>query len=325
MTPAPPASPPPRRAIGDPIDPLVVAARAWGPLPVHTTVRDLPGADLIAVGQDEAVAVSIDQPPRRPDPTEPAAPWTAWVWSWRLNGDWPHHRERQVPPYTTVESIALAHGTMPTQAFYLPGLLWRPGPLRRRPLAPLVVDGDTTLNLVAALARLPRIPRPRDAAIARVAEIRALYGRMLADIAYRIENSALFDTTVTPTRQFETALALWSDVTARTSDEEIIHRASAVAVAFDTARAHAETIGLLHLPHTARDSARRAAGAARLANSTNSEAEQAAAHGQVVSILSGLRISYLPDPATMPRAITAPPANGSPDAAEGALDRQPLS
>lgn len=83
--------------------------------------------------------------------------------------------------------------------------------------------------------------------------MKAAYDRLLADIDYRMEDSALLDTTtVTATRQSETALALWSDVTARTSDEAVIHHA---------------------------------AGAARLANSTNSEAKQAAAHAPVVSIL----------------------------------------
>ena len=134
---------------------------------------------------------------------------------------------------------------------------------------------------------------------------------MLAAIAYRIENSALFDSTVATTRQFHTALALSSDVTSNTSDEEVIRRSALVTVAFDTARANAETIGELHLHYTARGPARRAAGAARLANSSTTETERDAAHSRVVSILRSLALDCLPDPAALPRAITAPPRPNS--------------
>ena len=64
---------------------------------------------------------------------------------------------------------------------------------------------------------------------------------------------------------------------------------------FDAARANADTLGLDHLPVTARDDARRAAGAARLAAGAATEAERAAANAQVVRILGSLALYYLPD------------------------------
>jgi len=292
----------PRRALVDPVHPDEVARRAWQPLPLDTTVKVLAGADLMAVNGADFVVASIEAVDPQPLALDLAL---AAVYTWRNGGDSPRHRERQVPEYTTVESVVLAHAVMPTAAFYLPGLRWRGR------LSPLVIDQATTISLAAAFARLPRTSGPREAAIARVAEIRALYGRMLADIAYRIENSAFFDSTVATTRQFQTALALWSDVTRSTSDEEVIRRSALVTVAFDTARSHAETIGELHLPHTARGPARRAAGAARLANSSTTEAERDAAHSHVVSILRSLALDCLPDPAALPRAITAPPRPNS--------------
>lgn len=81
-------------------------------------------------------------------------------------------------------------------------------------------------------------------AVHQVDEIRALYGRMLSDIAYRIENSPFFDSSVPTTRQFETSLAMWSDVIPSTSDDEVVRRSAVVAVAFGTARSHAEVVGL---------------------------------------------------------------------------------
>ncbi len=302
MTRDPQSQPLPRRALVDPVHPDEVARRAWQPLPLDTTVKVLAGADLMAVNGADFVVASIEAVDPQPLALDLAL---AAVYTWRNGGDSPRYRERQVPEYTTVESVVLAHAVMPTAAFYLPGLRWRGR------LSPLVIDQATTISLTAAFARLPRTSGPREAAIARVAEIRALYGRMLADIAYRIENSAFFDSTVATTRQFQTALALWSDVTRSTSDEEVIRRSALVTVAFDTARANAETIGELHLPHTARGPARRAAGAARLAKSSTTEAERDAAHSHVVSILRSLALDCLPDPAALPRAITAPPRPNS--------------
>ena len=302
MTRDPQDQPLPRRALVDPVHPDEEARRAWQPLPLDTTVKVLAGADHMAVNGADFVVASIEAVDPQPLALDLAL---AAVYTWRNGGDSPRHRERQVPEYTTVESVVLAHAVMPTAAFYLPGLRWRGR------LSPLVIDQATTISLAAAFARLPRTSGPREAAIARVAEIRALYGRMLADIAYRIENSAFFDSTVATTRQFQTALALWSDVTRSTSDEEVIRRSALVTVAFDTARSHAETIGELHLPHTARGPARRAAGAARLANSSTTEAERDAAHSHVVSILRSLALDCLPDPAALPRAITAPPRPNS--------------
>lgn len=98
------------------------------------------------------------------------------------------------------------------------------------------------------MALLPSADAARDAAIARVADVRALYGRMLSDVAYRIENSALFDHAVAITNDFETALTLWADVTDDTPASEVVRLAAVVKVTFDTARAQAETVGLGHLP-----------------------------------------------------------------------------
>ena len=52
---------------------------------------------------------------------------------------------------------------------------------------------DVLAGVAEFVAALPPLPDPRREAQGRVAEVRAIYGRMLADVAYRIENAALFD------------------------------------------------------------------------------------------------------------------------------------
>lgn len=268
--------------------------RAWQRLRLDTPVELLGRANVIMVDGDEYVVATIV-----PVVTRLLALDLAPVFTWRNGGGWPRRRQRDVPGFTTVESLALAHGLAPTRAFHLPTLAWR------WVSPPRVVENDTTISLAEAFARLPRDDGPRVAAVHRVDEIRALYGRMLSDIAYRIENSALFDSSVPTTRQFETALALWSDVSLSTSDDEVVRRSALVTIAFETARSHAETVGLGHLPTTAHGSARRAAGAARLARSSTSEAERDSAQLRVVSILRSLALSCLPDPTALPREITS--------------------
>lgn len=267
---------------------------AWQPLRLDTPVRLLGYTDVIAVRADGYVAASILPVVRGPFALD-----LALVATWRNGGGWPRHRSRDVPGFTSIASLALARGLVASSAFILPGLSWRSA----RP--PLVREHGTTISLAEAFARLPRDAGPRAAAASLVDGIRAQYGSALADIAYRIENSALFDSTVPTTRQFETALALFSDVTDRTNDDEVVRRSAVVALAFRTARSHAETVGLAHLPRTAHDSARRAAGAARLARSSTSGAEREAAELRVARILGSLSLDCLPDPATLPRAINS--------------------
>lgn len=275
--------------------------RPWEEIRLDTRVELLDRAFVIALRDDEYVAMGIASDARR----SLSSIHMADVLSWRNGGEWPRFHSRSVPTFTTVESAALAHGLSPLRAFRLPRLLWR------GPLPPRVVDGNARISLAEAVARLPAQGNPRAAAVDDVAEIRALYGRMLADIAYRIENSALFDSAVPTTRQFETALALWADVHEGTTDEEVTRRAVMVDIAFRTARSHAETVGFGHLPAASHNSARRAAGAARLAQSSPSGAERDAAHLRVVSILRSLSLSCLPDPSDLPLAITTGVADPS--------------
>ena len=209
--------------------------------------------------------------------------------TWRGDGGPIRRQYRVVPGFATLGSLALGRDVRLVRGYRSRAGRWGvTGPR-------LLIDG-AWLRPAEVEALLPPADAPRNAAVARVADVRALYGRMLTDVAYRIENSALFDSSVALTSRFETALAAWSDLSDVTPAEELVRCSAAVQVSFDAARANPETLGIGHLPETARDDARRAAGAARLAANAGTEAERVVAHATVVRILSSLGLYYLPAP-----------------------------
>lgn len=135
---------------------------------------------------------------------------------------------------------------------------------------------------------------PRQLAFRRVEAIRQRYLELREDIAYRIECSALFDPIEPTTAEFESALVAFDDVNDQTPTDELDLYASEVEVTFNVAQANAERLGLSHLPESARDDARRAGKAARLATNATSEGERQASLSQVRRILDALAIYYLP-------------------------------
>ena len=199
---------------------------------LDTHVSDVDAVVLVA-GDDVLV---VDAPtPRR------AMDGEVLVRQWRNSGPFPRHRGRTVPTYATLASLGVAQELIAERAFLVDGVRWR------GLLAPALWLEGREWGVAEFVAALPPLPDPRREAQGRVAEVRAIYGRMLADVAYRIENAALFDSAVETTRRFETALALWADVTPSTADDEVRRRAALVELAFETARAHAETVGLPNL------------------------------------------------------------------------------
>ena len=274
---------------------VVVAGRPWEPVPLDAEVSTLVHTHLLVVGDSDAAVMSVD-PPRATEYGELSGQFV--IATWRRGGPFPRLRVGSAPGFATVASVMLSRGVVARRAFRVDAIT------RAWFGRPRVAHGDVTMTIDEALARIPAAPDPRAAAQARASRVRTTYGRMLADIAYRIENSALFDSAVPTTAAFERALALWSDVTAGTADEEVVRRSALVAVTFDTARAHAETVGLAHLPLTARDQGRRAAGAARLVRSASTEAEREAAQSQVIRILDALALYYLPGPKEFRQALT---------------------
>lgn len=266
----------------------------WRPLPLDTPVETV-SAMLLVSGTDALVATCAPNP----------RPGVNWIFDllkviqWRNSGPLPRKVVREVSRHATVESIGVAQELRPERAFKLAEVRWPPF---GRPLIQ-AVPAMRLVTVDQALKSLPALQDARYRAEAQMAEVRELYGRMLGDIAYRIENSALFDSAVPLTKQFGAAMALWAAIDDATPDAEVTRRASLAKVTFDAARAHAETVGIAHLPETARAPARRAAGAARLAANTTVEAEREAAMAGAIQLLESLALYYLPGPDDFRAAI----------------------
>ena len=171
----------------------------------------------------------------------------------------------------------------------LVGGVWKRGQ-NQALLPPAVVEKSWQLLPSQVMAKTPLAdgiagPTPQD----RVDVVKAAYGRLLSDIVYRIENSALFDAAHPATSRFEIALLSWDP--ASTDAAKQVHE---IEDSFTAARREAERLGLEHLPLTARGSARRAAKAATTALSDAPEAERVAALARVEEILTSLALYYLP-------------------------------
>lgn len=186
---------------------------------------------------------------------------------------------------------------------------------RRRPaITRLPRQDDPTLSYEPAelVSRVRAISQPSGtvrasapaAAQARVDAVKADYGELASDIAYRIENSALFDDSEPLTKEFRLLLMRWDDESWHAAPSALERLAMEVRLAFDTARNNAEALGFTHLPRTARARAVRAAKAAELALHATTDGERQAASSQLSRILSQLSLHYLPTSGDVPRMIS---------------------
>ncbi|MDO5677693.1 MAG: hypothetical protein Q4G35_09345 [Propionibacteriaceae bacterium] len=163
----------------------------------------------------------------------------------------------------------------------------------------LHLDGSNLLEYVRARLRGERPETQlsevrREAILDRAQAVVDEYTALKLDVAYRIENSALFDPAVPTTQALEVALVRWQNEADLLAMKELDALASEVEIAYAVARDHAETVGFSHLPGAKEADARRAAKAARLAERASSEGERIAAQEQVVRILESLALHYLP-------------------------------
>lgn len=133
------------------------------------------------------------------------------------------------------------------------------------------------------------------------------YGELMLDVAYRIENSALFDSAVATTEAFNVAMVRYQNEVETLNLDELAAAVRDLEITYSVARDHAETVGLAHLPASAQPDARRAAKAARLAADAGTDGERAAAMDQVIKILRSLALYYLPEPENVRKELAAPP------------------
>lgn len=174
-------------------------------------------------------------------------------------------------------------------------------PVRILTAGSLELDGTNIVEYATArqLGQRPELltdVQRREAVLGRIEDVKQEYGGLRTDVGYRIENSALFDPSVPPTSAFEVALARYDAQADGLGLDELDELATDVEITYSVARDHAETIGMAHLPATARADARRAAKAYRLAAGASNDAEREAAMSQVVRILESLALYYLPAP-----------------------------
>lgn len=263
----------------------------WGDIPLDTTLGSLSGTSFLAAAKDGHALGTVLAP------RSTASPFRL-VEAWIGTGSRTSRRSRDLPRNQTLAACCLLLGLTAQQAMRVPAVDW----LRTNPS---VRVGDEWWGPERLREQMPMPAAHVGSAAERVDHIKQEYGRLRGDLVYRLENAALFDPAVGLTQQFETSLVLWDNVSPGTPEAEVVRRASMVQVTFDTARAHAETVGINHLPMMARTSVERAAKAARLARQTSSEAERRTALDRVTRILRALALYYLPDPDAIDRAITA--------------------
>lgn len=142
---------------------------------------------------------------------------------------------------------------------------------------------------------MQRLEDRRAAIVARVDDLRAEHIALREDIVFRIDFPAMFDTSVPTTAEFQTSLVRFDDVAAAGDVDDLEQAAAEVEITYATARQHAETVGIRHLPEDKRDDARRASKAARLAARASTEGERVASLTQTKRILDSLGLHYMPE------------------------------
>lgn len=229
-----------------------------------------------------------------------------------------NHHTALVPGYRRLEHFAHDRLGIETigKIVAIDGVTWRDEPRLRLPAGLAIEDlypgvgelhghRSTKESYILGTVEAPADP---EAARRRVTEVKESYGALLTDVVYRIENSALFDNAVPESKEFQLELMRWDDHQARLTADELQELSRSVALAFDTARANAERIGLKHLPLTARRTAHQAAKAATLARSASTEGEREAARAKVAKLLARLGLYYLPSARKAPLMLGGQPA-----------------
>lgn len=157
-------------------------------------------------------------------------------------------------------------------------------------MPPVVIEKSQQLMASEVMAHLaPDSSQAGPTPLDRVRLVKADYGRLLSDIVYRIENSALFDAAHPLTNRFQVALALWDAASPRAAA-----MAQEIETSFTEARLQAEELGFTYLPLTAQSSARRAVKAVTTALGDGSDMEKSSALSRAEEILASLALYYLP-------------------------------
>lgn len=131
----------------------------------------------------------------------------------------------------------------------------------------------------------------------RVDAVKEEYGRLLSDIAYRVEFPALFDAGDPCGEKLALVLFEWDSTSARLETDEKMEMAVAIETAFRVAKEHAERVGMKHFPPEARGRAEKVLHSIQLARDrAATSAERRAAMKVAIDLLEDLALYYLPGP-----------------------------
>lgn len=283
--------------------------RPWERIPFSLRWHELDSQDALLFGDDSSRALifrtRMSQMENFPDTVT-----LRYAWLDRLD----QHHEIELPLDRPIGRRLREFVGAQAVAVAIPRIRWAKRSWFRSTPTKILNPGEYTLdgsNIVEyAKARLMG-ERPllatstqrRDAALARVEEIRTEYGELLSDVVYRIDYPALFDVAVPATEQFNIALVKLENPDSL-SLKDLEYLVNDLEICYSMARDNAETVGQRHLPAEARADARRAAKAARLAENAGTEGERAASMAQVRRILESLALYYLPTIGEDPKEIS---------------------
>ncbi|MDO5093912.1 MAG: hypothetical protein Q4D79_10930 [Propionibacteriaceae bacterium] len=159
-------------------------------------------------------------------------------------------------------------------------------------------------HLLYGFAELRPAREPDEDPHTIVDEVKAEYGKLLSDIAYRIEYPALFDAREPLTERLTLALFDWDSEPGRADATELSALANTIRSAFQAAREHAERIGMRHFPAEVRDQAATALQTAKVAGDPSATAaERSTALQHTIRLLDALALNYLLSPAEANEAL----------------------
>ena len=119
------------------------------------------------------------------------------------------------------------------------------------------LDGSNIVGYALARSRgehpqLPTDTQRRADIVKRVEDLKEEYGRLYSDLVYRIENAALFDSSAPLTSEFLVLLSRYDLEGDTLPVGDLDDLAAELEISYVTARDHAETAGMRHLPAEAR-------------------------------------------------------------------------
>lgn len=157
-----------------------------------------------------------------------------------------------------------------------------------------VIDRDSPIPIAPDPHEVDRQRARFATANMQVDAIKLEMGRLRTDIVWTIENSALWDISVSASKAFFTALTIWDDHRSGWSIDERVSAAAELKVLWKGAVDNATRLGIDHLAAEDRPKAATAIKLVRKAESTSSDAERHQLMAKAAAILSSVMSITIP-------------------------------